>query len=76
MAKIDEIKEHIASLRAYLNIIIAILLTIGAGVSKLYLSQEINVLFWSGILLIILLIFVFVFVSKSMHKQIERLKDL
>ncbi|WP_188109986.1 hypothetical protein [Sulfurimonas hydrogeniphila] len=45
MAKIDEIKEHIGALKSYLNILVAIILTLGAGVSRLYVSNNITILF-------------------------------
>ena len=76
MAKIDEIKEHINALRGYLNIVIAIILALGAGVSKLYVAAQIGILFWIGIILIILLLAVFVTIAKAMHDNIKRLKDL
>ena len=76
MAKLDETKEHIGALKGYLNILTAIILTIGAGISRLYLIQNINVLFWSGISLIILLLVVFYFIGKKIHKDIKSLKDL
>ena len=76
MAKIDEIKEHIAALRGYLNLIVAIILALGAGVSKLYLSHNTGILFWLGIALIILLIVTFITIAKAMHKNIKKLKDL
>ncbi len=76
MAKIDELKEHIATLRGYLNIVVAIILAIGAGVSKLYLSSNIGLLFWIGIVLILLLLVIFVSIAKAVHNNIKRLKDL
>ena len=76
MAKIDELKEHIGALKSYLNIIVAIILTIGAGISKLYISKNTELLFWSGIVLIIILFVLFVLVSKSIHNSIKKLKDL
>ena len=75
MAKIDEIKEHIGALKGYMNIIVALILTIGAGISKLYLSNDINILFWIGILFIILAIIVFIILSKNIHNNIKKLKD-
>ncbi len=76
MAKIDEIKEHIGALKGYLNIIVAFILAIGAGISKLYLSNDINILFWIGIIFIIVSIAVFVILSKKIHQNIKKLKDL
>jgi ABC-type siderophore export system fused ATPase/permease subunit len=76
MAKIDEIKEHITTLRAYLNIVVAIILALGAGISKLYLSHSTGTLFWLGSVFIIVLIVLFIFISKNIHKNIKKLKDL
>ena len=76
MAKLDEIKEHIGALKSYLNIIVAVILTLGAGISKLYLSNNIEILFWSGIILIVILFILFVLLSKSIHNNIKKLKDL
>ena len=76
MAKIDEIKEHIGALRGYLNIVIAIILALGAGISKLYVSMQINILFWIGIILILLLLTVFIIIARVIHNNIKKLKDL
>ena len=76
MAKIDEIKEHISALKSYLNILTAILLAIGAGVSKLYIDNDTEILFWLGIGLMFVIIFAFAIISRSMHSHIKKLKDL
>ena len=71
MAKIDEVKEHIGALKSYLNIVMAIVLALGAGISKLYLSMQVNLLFWIGIVLILLLLIVFIIIAKAMHINIK-----
>lgn len=76
MAKIDEIKEHIGALKGYLNIIIAVILALGAGTSRLYLSGEVGVLFYIGLGLILLLLVVFALISRAVHVNIKRLRDL
>jgi len=76
MAKLDEIKEHIGALKGYMNIIIALMLAIGAGISKLYLVGNINLLFWIGIFIIIVLIIIFTLLAKNIHMNIKKLKDL
>jgi len=76
MAKIDEIKEHINTLRNYLNILTAIILTVGAGVAKLYINDEIGLLFWIGIIFSLIFILIFALISKSIHDNIKKLKDL
>lgn len=76
MAKIDEIKEHIGALKSYLNIVVAVILAIGAGVAKLYLENNIGLIFWLGIVIILIAIVTFIMISKAMHKNIKKLKDL
>ncbi|MFA6145142.1 MAG: hypothetical protein WCW84_13015 [Sulfurimonas sp.] len=76
MAKIDEVKEHIGALKTYLSIIVAIVLASGAGVAKLYDDKDITLLFWLGITVILIAILVFMLISKSMHTNIKKLKDL
>ena len=76
MAKLDEVKEHIGALKGYLNILTAIILALGTGISRLYLDQNINILFWSGIIIIVLLLLACLFIGKSIHNNIKRLKDL
>lgn len=46
MSKIDEKKEYIGLLKSYMNIIVAFILAIGAGISKIYLSNDIGILFY------------------------------
>ena len=75
-AKIDEVKEFINTLRVYLSIITAIILAMGTGVSKIYLSNNIGLLFWIGIFFVVLLISIFAIISKTIHTNIKKLKDL
>jgi membrane protein YdbS with pleckstrin-like domain len=76
MSKIDEAKEHIGALKTYLSIIVAVLLAIGAGVSKLYLDNNINPIFWVGIVILFVLILSFMLVARSMHNNIKKLRNL
>ena len=43
MEKIDEKKEYIGLLKTYLGVLIAMMLAVGAGVSKLYIAMDINI---------------------------------
>jgi len=76
MGKIDEKKEFIGALKFYLSVVVAVILAVGAGISKLYLSGNIGILFWSGFFIILVMFFLFAFFSKQMHKEIKDLKDL
>ena len=76
MGKIDEKKEYIGILKSYLNVIVAFILAIGTGISKIYLSGDINILFWFGIGLIFISSILFILIAKKAHKEIKKLKDL
>ena len=76
MGKIDEKKEYIGILKAYINVIVAFILAIGAGIAKLYISSDINLLFWIGIGFIIFFIVLFILVARKAHKEISILRDL
>jgi len=52
MSKIDEKKEFIGLLKTYLSLLLAIILAVGAGISKLYIANHINILFWIGVSLV------------------------
>lgn len=76
MSKLDEKKEYIGLLKTYLGIIVAFMLSVGAGISKLYIAGHINILFWIGLILIFLSSFLFVLVAKKVHKEIKELRDI
>jgi len=76
MAKIDEIKEYITTLRVYLGFILAVILSFGTGITKLYISQNTGLLFYLGLFVIFLSMIGFLKINKTLHKEIKKLKDL
>lgn len=76
MSKIEKIKEHIGALKTYLGILVALILSFGAGVIKLYIDQHIDELFWIGSIIIMFLMVLFALIARSMHENIEKLEDL
>ena len=76
MSKIDEKKEYIGLLKSYINVIVAFILAIGAGISKMYISNDITILFWIGISFIVLFIILFVIVAKKALTEIKLLRNL
>ena len=76
MSKIDEKKEYIGILKSYINVIVAFILAIGAGVSRIYISGDINILFWVGIGFILFFFILFGIVAKKAHREIKLLRDL
>ena len=76
MGKIDEKRELIGILKVYMSLTVAVIVATGAGISKLYLNNQINDLFWLGLVFVFILSTVFVFIAYKAHKEIEKLKDL
>jgi hypothetical protein len=76
MAKIDEIKVQIDWLKDLFKILVAILVADIAGVSKLYLSGSINVLFYAGIVLVVVLSLWLSIIAGKIQKHIQELGEL
>jgi high-affinity Fe2+/Pb2+ permease len=76
MSKIDEKKEFIGLLKTYLSLLLAIILAVGAGISKLYIANHINILFWIGVSLVFICALLFILIAKKTHNEIKLLKDL
>jgi hypothetical protein len=76
MSKAEQLKEYISALRTYLAILGAMLLGLGAGLSKLVLDNEMGFLFWIGAILGVVFMFLFYLVANAMHRDIKKLEDL
>jgi hypothetical protein len=51
MPKIDEVKSEIDWLKDLFKILVIVLVALVAGISKLYLDETVNILFYIGIVL-------------------------
>ena len=76
MAKIDEVKEEIGAIKTYLGFVVAFIITMGAGVSKLFLDNSSELLFILGVISILVFATIFAFLAKIMHNKIKSLKDI
>jgi len=76
MPKIDEVKAEIDFLKDIFKLSIALIAAIIAGLSKLYLDDSINILFYIGTVLSILISSVPVIVFKKIKKHIKELGEL
>jgi len=76
MSKLDEQKEYIGILKVYLGFILAIIISVGTGISKLYLAKNTGILFLTGCIVIVVAILIFILIAKLIHKHIKKLKDL
>ena len=50
MAKIDEIKEYLTTLRVFFTIAIAVMVAIGGGLVNLYRYEIYDIVFWIGVI--------------------------
>ena len=76
MAKIDEIKSHIDWLKDLFKILVAILVADIAGASNLYLGNNIDILFYASIILVIILSIWISIISRKIEKHIKELGKL
>ena len=76
MADLDRAKDFINNIRLYMTIIVAVILSIGSGVAKMYNVDNFNYLFYAANVLELVLLILFVFLSKLLHKKTNELKDI
>ena len=76
MSKIDKAKEYIGAIKVYMGFILASLMGTAASTSKLYLSGNINAMFWIGTVGIVLFSAGFLLLMKHLHKKINDLEEL
>jgi len=72
MAKIDEIKESLNTLRTALSLLSAFLIAMGGALGALFKDGDIGVLFWMCVFFMMLFIFAgFVVITKIKQKTKE-----
>jgi len=76
MSKIDKAKEYIGAIKVYMGFLLASLIATITGTSKLYLSNQFGIMFWLGILGIVLIAFAFMGLVRHLHKKIDDLEEL
>ncbi len=59
-----------------MTIIVAVVLSTGSGVTKMYNISNFNYLFYAANILILILLAIFVFLVKLLHKKTNELKDI
>ncbi len=76
MSKIDKEKEYINMLKVYMGILIALLISDISGTVKLFQKEEVDTVFWFGIVSVIALSLAFIKLAKYAHRKIDDLEDL
>ncbi len=76
MARIDGIKARIEWLKELFKIVITVMVADVAGMSKLYLDNVIDVLFYAGGLLLPILVVVCISISRKIERHFNELEEL
>ena len=76
MAKIDEIKEILNTLRIWLSLTIGLVVLIVSGIIKRYDLNRIDWIFYSGSFLFIFLLFVILLIIIKISDKTKEIKDL
>jgi len=76
MAKIDEIKEILNTLRIWLSLTIGLIVFVIGGMIKRYDSNKIDWIFYSGAFLFFILLFVVLLIIIKISSKTKEIKDL
>ena len=76
MSRLDSKKELLNTLRASFGIIVAIILTISTGLINLYYKDNTDVLFYVGVISVIILVLILPIIVKYIVKNIKEIEDL
>ncbi len=76
MAKIDRAKDFINNIRLYMTMCLALIISIGSGISKMYVAHSLSYIFFIGNILLVLLLLIFIFLAKKLHQKTDELKDI
>ena len=76
MAKIDEIKEYLTTLRVFFTVTIAIMVAIGGGLISSYRQEIYDTVFWIGVISELVLMVSVVFTIRKIKQKTREIKDL
>jgi len=76
MARIDEIKEILNTLRIAMSIAFGILMIVVGSIIKRYDVGNVDGVFWIGVGFTFLLLFFIVFIIKKISSKTKEIKDL
>jgi len=76
MADLDRAKDFINNIRLYMTMCLALIISIGSGISKMYVAENFSYIFFIGNILLLLLLMIFIFLAKKLHQKTDDLKDI
>ena len=76
MAKLDEVKEYLTTLRVFFTVMIAVMVAIGNGVVNSYRQEAYDILFWIGCASEVVLMLSVIMVIRKIKDKTQEIKDL
>jgi len=76
MAKIDEIKEYLTTLRVFFTVAIAVMVAVGGGLVSSFRNNIYDVIFWIGVISELVLMVSVVLAIKKIKNKTREIKDL
>lgn len=76
MAKLDEVKEILNTLRIWLSLTIGLMIIVVAGTIKRYDLNQIDWIFYSGAFLFFVLLFVILLIIIKISDKTKEIKEL
>jgi len=76
LAKLDELKEILTTMRLWLSLLFGSIFLVGSGVVNRIDKNQVDVLFWIGLGLIFLFGLIIIFLSVKISKITKQIKEL
>jgi len=76
MADLDRAKDFINNIRLYMTMCLALIISIGSGISKMFVNENFTYIFFIGNILLLFLLLIFIFLAKKLHQKTNELKDI
>jgi len=76
MAKIDEVKEYLTTLRVFFTVMIAVMVAVSSGVINSYRNEVYDVMFWIGCFSEIILMISVIIVVRKIKTKTNEIKEL
>jgi hypothetical protein len=76
LAKLDELKEILTTMRLWLSLLFGSIFLVGSGVVNRIDKNQVDVLFWIGLGLIFLFGLIILFLSVKISKITKQIKEL
>ena len=76
MAELDKARDFINNIRLYMTMCLALIISLGSGISNMYVSDDYGYIFFIGNILLLILLLVFAYLAKKLHQKTDELKDI